>query len=297
MKPFKHLAKTALCALYKYSGAGRAAELLGRLAGRQSLAILLFHRVTDAVPEDGLTVGTARFARICRMLRRGFRVVPLAEAFRIVRLNLPMPPRTVAVTFDDSYRDNLFAARVLADHGLPACFFVTTGYVGTDRVFAWDRGLPPMPNLTWDDVRAMTRLGFEIGSHTVTHPDLGAAPDDVARREIVESKKALENELGRPVRWFAYPFGGVHHFRPELLPVLQEAGYEGGVSAYGGFVYPGVDARMLPREAAPQFAGVLNLELHLAGSLDWVYALKRRAGWMPPAVDPYHGPYAVPAPQ
>jgi len=108
--------------LYKYSGCATAAELLGRAAGRQCLAILLFHRVTDAVPEDGLTVGTARFGRICRLLRRRFRVVPLAEVFRIVRLDLPMPPRTVAVTFDDCYRDNLEAAASWPTTACPPAF-------------------------------------------------------------------------------------------------------------------------------------------------------------------------------
>ena len=93
------------------------------------------------------------------MLRRRFRVVPLAEVFDTLRSGRDMPPRTVAVTFDDCYRDNLFAARVLAEHGLPAAFFVPTGFVGTDRVFPWDRGLPSMPNLTWDEVREMVRHG------------------------------------------------------------------------------------------------------------------------------------------
>ena len=44
----------------------------------------------------------------------------------------------MAITFDDCYRDNLFAARVLAEHGLPATFFIPTKYVGTDQVFPWD---------------------------------------------------------------------------------------------------------------------------------------------------------------
>jgi hypothetical protein len=62
----KTLAKSALCAVYKYSGILRAQEALGH---RSFLAVLLFHRVTDEIPEDGLTVSTRRFARICRMLR------------------------------------------------------------------------------------------------------------------------------------------------------------------------------------------------------------------------------------
>ena len=151
----KTIAKSALCALYKYSGVVRVQEAL---AQQHFLSVLLFHRVTDDIPEDGLTVSTRRFARICRMLRRNFRVVPLAEIYRILNAKEAFPPRTVAITFDDCYRDNLFAARVLADHGLPACFFIPSTYVGTDHVFEWDRHLPRMANLNWDEVREMAGL-------------------------------------------------------------------------------------------------------------------------------------------
>jgi peptidoglycan/xylan/chitin deacetylase (PgdA/CDA1 family) len=278
----KQLIKAGLLSLYKYSGALRLQETLARWAGRSFMTILLFHRVTDEIPEDGMTVSAARFRRMCRMLRRRFHVVPLAEVFRIVRAGAPMPRRTVALTFDDSYRDNLFAARVLAEHGLPASFFLPTAYIGTDRVFPWDRHLPRLPNLTWDDVREMARLGFEIGSHTVSHADLGAVSATEARHEIFDSKAAIEKEIGRPVRYLAYPFGDRDNFSPEWEPLLGEAGYEGCLSAYGGFVYPGMTGWILPRHAAPDFHTNLNLEVHLTGGLQWVYALKRKLGLQGP---------------
>src|SRR5438309_449383 len=128
----KKLLKAIGCAAYKYSGGMWLAESLANRAGRAHLTILLFHRVTDEIPEDGLTVSTARFERICRLLQRRFRPVTLAEAFRLARTGAPLPPRTVAITFDDCYRDNLAAARVLARHRLPACFFVPASYVGTE---------------------------------------------------------------------------------------------------------------------------------------------------------------------
>jgi peptidoglycan/xylan/chitin deacetylase (PgdA/CDA1 family) len=278
MSRLKQYLKTALCAVYKYSGVAPLQEHLSRWAGRRFMAILLFHRVTDAVPEDGLTVGTARFRRVCELLRRRFHVVPVGEVFRILHDRAPIPPRTVAITFDDCYRDNLAAARILAEYQLPACFFVPTGFVGTDHVFPWDRGLPRLPNLTWDEVREITRMGFEVGSHTVTHADFGTISAEQARRELAVSRTVLEEQTGRPVRWFAYPYGGVNNFRHELLPLLEETGYQGCLSGYGGFVYPGMDARLLPRESVPYFKSILNLELHLAGCLNWMYALKRRLG-------------------
>src|SRR5262245_25120416 len=124
MPCWKTLTRTALSGAYKYTGAMRLHEAIARWRGQQFMTILLFHRVTDAIPEDVLTVGTDRFRRICRMLRKSFHVVGLGEINSILRSGQPMPHRTVALTFDDSYRDNLNAARILAEHGLPATFFI-----------------------------------------------------------------------------------------------------------------------------------------------------------------------------
>ena len=272
----KTIAKSALCAVYKYSGLLRAQEALARRAGRSFMVILLYHRVTDAIPEDGLTVSTARFRRQCRMLRRSFNVVPLAEIFRLARSDEPIPRRTLAITFDDCYRDNLPAAQVLAEHGLPACFFIPSGHVGTDHVFPWDRDLPRMANLSWDDVRAMAALGHEIGSHTVTHANLGSVSLEEAQRELVASKQTIEQQLDRAVRWFAFPFGGPEHCPMQRLPLVEEAGYEGCVSAHGGFVHAEPGSFLLPREAVPYFKSVLHLELYMSGGLDWFYRRERR---------------------
>jgi peptidoglycan/xylan/chitin deacetylase (PgdA/CDA1 family) len=282
----KTLIKAALCGAYKYSGAMGLQEALAARRGQSFAAVMLFHRVTDAIREDGLTVSPARFERICRMLRRSFRVVSLAEVFRLARSGEPIPRRTVAITFDDSYRDNLFAARVLARYGLPACFFLPTAFIGTRRVFVWDRGLKRMANLTWDDVREIAQMGFEIGSHTMTHPNLASLSHEETRHELTGAKAVIEGQIGRPVRWFAYPFGGPQDIRPDQVLLIEEAGYEACLSGYGGFMYPGSTEQVLTREPIPYFQSNLNLELHLSGCLQWFYAFKQRLGRLREAEEP-----------
>lgn len=270
--------RATLSGLYKYSGAMFLHERLAQLAGQQFLTIVLFHRVNDLCPDDdGLTVPVRRFRTFCEMLARRFRVVPLGEVFRLVRQGAPLPPRTVAITFDDCYRDNLDAARVMHGLGLPATFFIPTGVVGTDHVFPWDRERPRMANLTWEELREMVAMGFELGSHTVNHVNLGKVSADQAYHELADSKAELESRLGAPVRWFAYPFGGIEDLRADYVPLIQQAGYEGALSAYGGFIWPGADARVLPREAVPYFRSAAHLEMHLAGCLHPLYALTGRA--------------------
>ena len=273
----KDLAKTALLTVYKYSGAIAAQERMAYLLGSQFIPILLLHRVTDEIPPDGVTVTTAWFRGLCEMLSKRFHVVALREAMQYINSGRRWPRRMIAITFDDCYRDNLFAARELTRYGLPACFFIPTAFPGTAHVFHWDTELKRMPNLTWDDIREIAGMGHEIGSHTVHHADMSQLSEQDARRELSESKQTLEKHLGQPVRWFAYPFGAPSNFIPQRLPLIYEAGYEGCFSGYGGFVYPSMKHQVIPRVPVPSFRSLLNLELYLTGCLDWVYVLKRRA--------------------
>jgi peptidoglycan/xylan/chitin deacetylase (PgdA/CDA1 family) len=270
------LAKDTFCALYKYSGAMQAQERLAYWSGKRFMSVVLFHRVTDDIPLDGLTVTTAWFRGFCALMRQRFHVVSVAEMHRMLHAGVTPPLRTVAITFDDCYRDNLFAARLLAEHGLPATFFVPTRYVGSDHVFDWDRGLKKMPNLRWDDVKEMQGLGHDIGSHTVSHPDFGVIGPAEARVELADSKKVLEDRLGRPARFFAYPYGGRNNFRPEYFSLTRELGYDACFSAFGGFVRPHMRGQILPRLSMPYFRSLLNLELHLSGCMDWFIDAKRR---------------------
>jgi len=255
-----------------------AQERLAYWSGRRFSTVVLFHRVTDEIPEDGITVTTAWFRGFCGLMRQSFHVVPLAELYRQLQAGETPAMRTIAITFDDCYRDNLDAAHVLTEHGLPATFFIPTKYVGTDHVFDWDIGLKKIANLTWSDILEMQQLGHEIGSHTVSHPDMGQIDREQVRLELIDSKKTLEDRLQRAVRFFAYPFGGRNHFRAEYLPMVYEAGYDAVFSALNGYVQPHMKRQILPREAMPYFRSLLHLELHLSGCMDWMYQIKRRVG-------------------
>ena len=84
------------------------------------------------------------------------------------------------------------------------------GYIGTGRLPTLTRtDFMPRP-LDWREVKEMQAQGIEFGSHTITHPMLTQVPLDVARREIGESKRMLEDRLGTAVRFFCYPRGNVN---------------------------------------------------------------------------------------
>ena len=108
-------------------------------SARARFQILLYHRVNDERHPFFGGLPTASFAAQMEALARWFRVLPLAEAVeRAARRELP--PRAVAITFDDGYRDNYEnALPILKRLRLPATIFLTTDFIGTNRRLWHDR--------------------------------------------------------------------------------------------------------------------------------------------------------------
>ena len=218
------------------------ASRLSALLLRNKAVVVSFHRVQATVePGDPLTVGAEMFERHCRFFRRYFRVVPLRAVVEKLERRQPLNGE-LAITFDDGYRDNFeTAAPVLRKLSLPATFFVVTQWMGTEHVPWWDRERNVRhPWMTWDQVRALHRQGFDIGAHTRTHADLGRISGDQARRELVGARLDLETEIGVASDLFAYPYGGPHHLSQSNREQVKAAGFRcccassGGTNATGG---------------------------------------------------------------
>jgi peptidoglycan/xylan/chitin deacetylase (PgdA/CDA1 family) len=216
---------------------GRAAGITGTYARRfrSQMTVVAFHRVTDQLAADGLTCGPAKFEAFCRFFARHFRVLPLSEQIAACRAGRNVGG-TLSITFDDGYLDNVeVAAPILRRLQLPATFFITTGFIGSQTVPWWDRDLPRQPGwMGWDQVRKLRDLGFEIGNHTDTHLDMGTADPDTVRGELERSKKKLLQELGTEARLFAYPFGGREHISKSSRDLVREAGFACCLGCFGG---------------------------------------------------------------
>jgi peptidoglycan/xylan/chitin deacetylase (PgdA/CDA1 family) len=216
---------------------GRAAAFSGALGYgvRSKMTIVAFHRISNSLPADGITCTADKFEMFCSFFRRHFDVVPLAGQVAAYRSGKSMGG-TLSITFDDGYRDNFdLAAPVLKSFGMPATFFVATGFIGTSIVPEWDKHLPAHPGwMSWDQVRGLAAQGFDIGCHTHTHIDMGSCDAETVSAELEKSKHKLELELGKPVRLFAYPFGGREHICERSLQLVREHGFECCASCCGG---------------------------------------------------------------
>lgn len=189
--------------------------------------VLCYHALSPDWPA-ALSTTPERFEQQLAWLvvERGYRGVTFEQA-----VTERAAGKTVAVTFDDGYRSVLELAKPIMDRlGLPGSIYVPTDWPGRGPM-AWDGieqwlGGPhehEMTCLGWDELRAMAADGWEVGSHTCSHPHLTQLEDTALRDELARSKAACEEGLAAPCRSIAYPYGDVD---PRVAGAAREAGYE-----------------------------------------------------------------------
>jgi peptidoglycan/xylan/chitin deacetylase (PgdA/CDA1 family) len=181
----------------------------------RSALVLCFHAVECA--ESRLAIEPAALERHVATLRgRGFCFTTAG------RLAAGGEGRRAAVTFDDGYETVLDALPVLESLGVPATVFPITGLVGGEAVL---RGTGKRRLLSWDQLRTLVAAGWEVGSHTRTHPVLTDLYGDELERELVESRERIESELGTSCRSLAYPYGAADD---RVSAAARRAGYCAG---------------------------------------------------------------------
>ncbi len=123
----------------------------------------------------------------------------------------PIPDKLIVLTFDDANASDYHTvAPILKQHGFNATFYVTSGWVGSEK------------RLTWDDVRKLHELGFEIGNHSVTHPNFLDRSEDQFRAEVTGFDQACIQHGILKATSFGYPGS---HFDRRMVRVLNELGY------------------------------------------------------------------------
>ena len=192
----------------------------------------------------------ARFRRTLRMLRDAFEFVSFADAVQLLRDSRRPAGRYLSFSFDDGYRDNYeLVAPLLSESGASACFFITTAFIECEEAYRrhFLRDVVRQPEarrpMTWAMVKELANSGFEIGAHTIDHPNLAQIDLAEAERQVLTGALDLETRIGSVCRWFAWPFGTAQDFPSDLLPILVDR-FDGIFSAtrsrqqlaYGGHV-------------------------------------------------------------
>jgi peptidoglycan/xylan/chitin deacetylase (PgdA/CDA1 family) len=235
--------------------------------------ILMYHYLADPPadsPHRGLYVPPAEFAAQLELLRRR-NVATLSPTEYSQHLTDGAFPRSTWLTFDDGKLDNhAIGLPLLKKYGAKATFFVTV-----EPCLSSAAGYMPVPAL-----KEMIAEGMSIGSHTMTHPRLARLPEDEMRREIIDSRKRLQDALGDPIDSFCYPYG---NWDKRVLDTVAEAGYSLAVSTVRGNRNGEAErwclkrAMVQPGRTGLRFRYLFGLLYH------WEHSFKNRGKWKPRA--------------
>ncbi len=195
----------------------------------QSALVLGYHTVSTtwdnsvAVRPDDLR------AQLELLTAAGYRAVTIREA-------VEQPQRhTVALTFDDGFLAvHELALPLLEEFGMVATVFVPTSFVCAGRELSWDGYEGPrrgpgreMAAMTWEHLHDLSAHGWEVASHTRTHPHLPRLDDATLAEELQRSREECSDAIGTACTSIAYPYGEVDE---RVREATASAGYLAAVA-------------------------------------------------------------------
>ena len=191
-----------------------------------SIPILMYHQVSSLVHPKfyKFTVETSAFSAQMRVLKTlGFNPITLDHLIRKRDMNEKLPSNPIIITFDDMLEDAIEnSIPVLESYGFTAVFFIPTNFVGGKSSWMHSRVETDFSIAGWEKIQSLSSKGFEIGSHTMTHPYLTELSSEQCARELRGSRTILMEKLGSDIRHMAYPYG---FFDERVRRIAQEEGY------------------------------------------------------------------------
>lgn len=251
---------------------------LGRRLERGGLPVLAYHSIDASGSYMSTSPGMFRVQM--RWLRdNGIRAVSMRQLFDGGPPAV-VPERTVVLTFDDGLANFADTAwPVLREAGFSATAYVPSGFIGGETSWYAATGLPTLPCMSWDVLRAVHREGADVQSHARWHRDLVTLSPAEQREELGRSRAELEDGLKDSVAHLAYPFGT---FSAAVGEAAREAGYRSAVVLGTGRWRPGGDPYSIPRDCLDRIAirsertARLSIEACLLGTFGWYTETKAK---------------------
>jgi peptidoglycan/xylan/chitin deacetylase (PgdA/CDA1 family) len=239
------------------------------------LLVLCYHAVSPTWPAALSVSPTALRSQLSKLVRRGYRGATFSQA-----VLAPPSERALCVTFDDAYASVLTRALPILDSlGLPGTVFAPSAFIESSEPMSWpgiDQWLdtqyrPELVPMGWEELAELRAHGWEVGSHTHTHPRLTQLEDEELERELVQSRRELESRLGIACTALAYPYGD---YDARVVDAARRAGYTAACTLPTQFV--AATELTWPR------LGVYHADGHAIFALKvspLVRSLRRTAGW------------------
>ncbi len=229
------------------------AVLLGLSVRAHGAVILQYHHVSETLPAV-TSVSSETFTKHMQYLKdQQFNVIPLNELISQLQAGQELADKTVAITFDDGYKNNYEqAAPILEKYGYPYTIFVNPELIDSGKSYV----------MTWQQLKELANKGALISNHTQVHNymhlkqegETDAQWQSRTKKDILNAQKRIKDEIGHDYKYLAYPYG---EFNNELQALIKSLGFV-GIGQHSGAVGVHSDFTRLPRFPASGFYSKLD---------------------------------------
>ena len=203
---------------------------------RGPVPILMYHVIkapTASTPMAELWTPAETFKETIALLKKdGYSGVTLDQVWKAWHGGAGLPAKPLVISFDDGYLSHSVTAKpILEAAGWPGVLNLEGKNIGPG-------------GLTTHQVEGLIAAGWEIDSHTLTHPDLTTLDDATLKSELVDSRKLLQDKFNIPVNFFCYPAGAND---ARVRAAVEAAGYYGATTVDPGIASKSDNPYLLPR--------------------------------------------------
>ncbi|MBI2666920.1 polysaccharide deacetylase family protein, partial [Candidatus Woesearchaeota archaeon] len=202
----------------------------------ENIPILMYHDIGEQ--ENPWCVSPQQFELQMRWLKEnGWKSISLSELKEKIEKEKFQSPNTkipaeklFVLTFDDG-RKGVFthALPLLRELGFSATLFVVPHWINNPQEITVEEKYSPF--LNWEEVKELSCQGFEIGSHSFSHPDLTQLSTHQITPELDSAEQEILEKLQRKVQHFCYPYG---KYSSEIIEEINKR-YRTAVSTQRGF--------------------------------------------------------------
>lgn len=212
------------------------------------IPILMYHQVsTNIHPElADWAVTPKTFATHMKILKLfGYKTITLTDLYNHRMNNIETPKKSIIITFDDGYQEAIdYSVPVLQSSGFTAVYFIPTACIGKMSNWLMPEFGIQFPIIDEDTVLFLEDNGFQVGSHSMTHPYLTKLSAIDCYNELLGSRMALEDLLGHKIFHLAYPYGSYNDL---VKSSTQQAGYAMAFTDHPSFTSYRDDPYLIPR--------------------------------------------------
>lgn len=188
------------------------------ILARKQVPILCYHQIRDWKPTDSKSardyiVPPAAFKQQIKTLAdSGYTTILPDELYNYLAAGTPLPPKPVMLSFDDTDLDQYSVAwPEMKQYNFKGVFFIMTVSIGRPRY------------MSKEQIKELSDAGNAIGSHTWDHHNVKKYSGEDWVRQIEKPSRQLEQITGKPIKYFAYPFG---LWNPPAIPELKKRGFK-----------------------------------------------------------------------